>query len=72
MLQLGDGLPTGRLDRAQRLLGLFGLARHDPACGTGLHSHDADMVGDDVVQLASDTHSFIEHGPLGVPFPLPS
>ena len=69
-VQLDDGLPAGGLDRAERLLGLVGLPRHDAPRRAGLDAHDADVVGDDVVQLARDPHALLEHGAAGVLLPL--
>ena len=69
-VQLEHGLSAGVLDRAEDLLGFGGLLRHDTTRRPGLHAHHADVVGDDVVQLASDPHPFLEHGAAGVLLPL--
>ena len=65
-VQLEDGLPARVLDRAEDLLGPGRLLRHDAARRAGLHAHDADVVGDDVVQLARDPDPLLEHGAAGV------
>ena len=70
-VQLDDGLPAGRLDRAQGLDRLVGLALHHPPGRPRLHAHHADVVGHDVVQLAGDAHPLVEHGLAGVLLPLP-
>jgi hypothetical protein len=70
-VQLKDGLPAGGFDRAQGGFGLVGLAPQHPSCRPGLKAHDADMVGDDIVELAGDAYPFLEHGPAGVCLPLP-
>ena len=36
----------------------------------GLHAHDADVVSDDVVELARDPDALLEHGAAGVLLPL--
>ena len=60
-VQLQDRLAAGRLDRAQRLLGLVAIAvEHDPG-GARLDAHHADVVGDDVVQVTRDPHPLLEH-----------
>ena len=69
-VQLEHGLAAGVLDRAEHLLGLGGLLRHDAPRRAGLHAHHADVVGDDVVQLARDPHPLLEHGAAGVLLPL--
>ena len=69
-VQLEDCLPARVLDRAEDLLGPGRLLCHDAARRPGLHAHDADVVGDDVVQLARDPDSLLEHGTAGVLLPL--
>ena len=45
---------------------LLGLPCHDAPRGAGLDAHHADVVGDDVVQLARDPYALLEHRPAGV------
>ena len=65
-VQLDDGLPAGRLDRAERLLRLVGPPRHHPPRRARLDAHHADVVGHDVVQLARDPDALLEHRPARV------
>lgn len=51
---LGDGLTAALLDRQQRLAHAAGLALEHLARGAGLEHHQADVVGDDVVELSGD------------------
>jgi len=67
VVQFGHGMATGGLDRGEGFLCMYGLRRQDVSCGPGLDTHDADMVGDDdVMQLASDPHPFLEDGATGI------
>ena len=50
---------------------MLGLAGHHASRRAGLDAHDADVVGDDVVQLARDAHPLLEHGPPRVLLALP-
>jgi hypothetical protein len=69
-MELGDRLPTGRLDRAEHADGLLGMAVQYPPCGSGLDSHHAHVMGNDVVQLTGDPHALLEHRPAGLLLPL--
>ena len=69
-VQLDDRLAAGRFDRAERRRRLVRLAFHHPPGRAGLHAHHADVVGDDVVQLAGDADPLGEHGLAGVLLPL--
>ena len=70
-VQLDDGLAARGLDRAQDLLRLLGLAFHHAPGGACLDAHHADVMRDDVVQLARDPHALLEHRAPGVLLPLP-
>ena len=59
---LAQGLPAGLLDVFERLSRTVGLGRDDSSSGSRLDDHHAHPVGDDVVQVACDPGSFIEHG----------
>jgi hypothetical protein len=70
--QLGQGLAAGRLDRGQRPAGALRVAVEDvTGCGR-LHHHDADVVGDHVVQLTGDPRLLLgdRAACLGVPLAL--
>lgn len=45
-----------------QFVGLGAVAVLDPVGGDGLHHHETDVVGDDVVQLAGDPGPFLHHG----------
>jgi hypothetical protein len=46
-----------------RLQGAFRVIRNNGRGSAGLHSHQAHLVGDYVVQLACDTGSLLGHRP---------
>jgi hypothetical protein len=56
-----DRLAPGGLDGGQRLAHLRLLALEHPRRALGLHDHDADVVRDDVVQLAGDAGALVGH-----------
>ena len=68
---LGERLAAGRLDRFERRPCGLGLAVEHPAPRRGLDDHDADAVGDDVVQLARDPCPLLRHRAPGLLFALP-
>jgi hypothetical protein len=69
---LGQRLPPGARDRAQRFAGPLRRAVQRVSRPVRLHHHDADVVRDDVVQLAGDPGPLGGRGHLGlrVAFPL--
>src|SRR4051794_40550276 len=58
--------PRAGLDADQGGPGLARVAVEDDAGRAGLHAHDADVVGHDVVQLPGDPDAFGEDGAAGV------
>src|SRR3954454_20260167 len=58
-VQLVDRAPARRLDRCQLLGGLLGLGREDAPRSAGLDTHQADVVGDDVVELSRDPDALV-------------
>ena len=53
---------AGRVgDRGKRFGGFARVQLHQPLAGPGLYHHEADAVGDDVVQLAGDPGPLIAH-----------
>lgn len=69
-VHLVDRLSAGSLDGLQRLRRLLGATVHHVTGGTGLHAHDAHMVGNHVVGVACDADPLLEHGAAGVGLPL--
>ena len=59
--QLAERLAAGLLDRGDGGARALGVGRHGALGGRGLHEHDRDVVGDDVVQLARDPRALAEH-----------
>jgi hypothetical protein len=59
---LGQRLTAGGLDGAERADRRVGIAVEDAPRSAGLHDHDRDRVGDDVVQLARDPRALAHHG----------
>ena len=59
---LGQGGSAGRFDRLQRPLRGRGILVDDSPGAGGLDDHDADVVGDHVVQLPGDAGSLLGHG----------
>ena len=66
MAQLVQGLASGLLHRAHRLKGGLGVLGGHGLGRARLHRHDADPVGDHVVQLAGDAGPFLGHDPAGL------
>ena len=64
---LGDRLARGRLDGLQCGRGPVGVGVDEPAGPGGLHAHDRDVVGDDVVQLAGDPQPLVDDGLVAQP-----
>ena len=62
---LGERLASGLFDRLERLPLALLVRVQEPPHGSGLHGHDADGMGDHVVQLAGDTSALLLHGPIG-------
>ena len=52
-VHLLDRLAAGRFYIGKRLLGLLWVPLQDAAGGAGLDAHDADVMGDDIVQLGT-------------------
>nr|WP_270891445.1 hypothetical protein [Streptomyces sp. DHE17-7] len=48
-----------------QFVGLLRVAGLDPVGGDGLHDHEADVVGDDVVQFPGDARAFLHDGGTG-------
>ena len=69
--ELGDRLLPGVLDGAQRLPRAVRIAVEQVLGGAGLDHHDADAVGDDVVQLAGDPGALGGDGVRGPRRPAP-
>jgi len=61
LVQLIDSLPAGRFDGGERCTRRGWIARQHDACRAGLHAHHADVMSNDIVQLAGDPHALIEH-----------
>ena len=59
---LGQRLAAGALDLLGRGHRAPGVALQDPPRAAGLHDHDADAVGDDVVHLARDPPALLGGG----------
>ena len=60
-VQLKHCLAAGVLDRTQHHHCLLRTPPHHAPCGAGLNAHDADVVGDDVVQFTRDAYPLFEH-----------
>ena len=56
--QFLDGLSGGGFDGLERFSGLVGILLETAAGGCGVNSDAGDVVGDTIVELASDAHSF--------------
>jgi hypothetical protein len=64
-VELAQRLAPGLFGRDQRLLGGLRSGQRHPPGGRDLNRHQADAVGDDVVELARDPDPFLGHGELG-------
>lgn len=64
--QLRHGVPPGRGDGVEGRLGPLGRGTHGHRSGLGLHDHQADGVGEDVVHLPCDPGPFTRGGLLGL------
>ena len=60
------GAARGGRDRVERLAGERGVALDQPLPGARLHDHDAERVGDDVVQLGGDPRPLVASRELRV------
>jgi hypothetical protein len=60
------GLARGARDRVERVRGRLRVAGRQTLPGACLHDHDADRVGDDVVQLGGDPRTFVADRERGV------
>src|SRR6266536_908396 len=69
---LAERLPAGGVDEAQPGIGLGGAGAEQGSGGVGLHRDHADVVRDDVVQLAGDAGAFGQDGVVRVGLLLPA
>jgi hypothetical protein len=64
--QLVQRLASRLLHRCHRLQGALGVLGGHGFGRAGLDGHEADPVGDHVVQLAGDAGPFLDHDPAGL------
>jgi hypothetical protein len=70
LAELGQGAASGRLDAAESLARTVGPRLEDVVRGRRLHDHHAQVVRDDVVQLARDARLFLGNCARGLALPL--
>ena len=63
--QLTKCLASRLLHRFHRPRGTLRIVGNNGLGGTGLHRHQADLMGDNVVQLAGDTSAFLGYRATG-------